>query len=504
MKSVHSASLGLVQVSVPAVVTRWATGRRSRGPRRIGHGIAVGALALLAAAAYMTYSIVDHAHFGTTIYDAVIFDQAVRGYAGLGPPVSTALGDHYGYGPAFSVLGDHFSPILAVLAPLYWIHDGPITLYVAQAVLFAAAVPPLWVFTRRALGAAAAYLVALGYAVSWEIQGAVAFDFHEVAFVPFLMAMAFERAQAGRRGQAAAFACALLLVKEDMGLAVSGFGVYLLAQRSWRLGTALTIGGVTATWLTTRFVIPFFGGTANARWHYDALGEDVPAALLHVLTDPLHTLQVATTPDVKVHTLLWVFAPLLFCSLLSPMVLPAVPLLAERLLAADMPTWWDIGYQYDAFIVIPVICAAVDGARRLHTWAAKLGVPGVGFAWAGAVCLISLALVPRFPLGNLWQPGWYATGPLVAAQRAAVATVPDGVRVAADNHLGPHLTTRTRVLLFDTEPSGAPWVVVDIARWHFPFTSLEQQRQSAADLVQNGYEIVFRRNGIVVLHLGED
>ena len=34
---------------------------------------------------------------------------------------------------------------------LYWIYNGPQTLLVAQAVLFALAIPPLWVFTRRAV-----------------------------------------------------------------------------------------------------------------------------------------------------------------------------------------------------------------------------------------------------------------------------------------------------------------------------------------------------------------
>lgn len=32
------------------------------------------------------------------------------------------------------VLGDHFSPIDAVLAPLYWIYNSPIDLRIAQAV----------------------------------------------------------------------------------------------------------------------------------------------------------------------------------------------------------------------------------------------------------------------------------------------------------------------------------------------------------------------------------
>ena len=122
----------------------------------------------------------------------------------------------------FILLADHWSPILALLAPLYWIHDDPTTLLVAQGVLFALAIPPLWAYTRRQLGAAAAYFVCVAYALSLPVMAAVIFDFHEVAFVPVLTAVMVERFDAGRRWGGLAAAAALLLVKEDMGLLVAG------------------------------------------------------------------------------------------------------------------------------------------------------------------------------------------------------------------------------------------------------------------------------------------
>jgi uncharacterized membrane protein len=104
------------------------------------------------AAGYSVFSLTLNRAFQTSTFDLVIFDQAVRSYARFQPGISIAKGLHSGFGPHFSVLGDHWSPILASLAPLYWIHDNPETLLVAQAVLFALAIPPLWVFTRRAFG----------------------------------------------------------------------------------------------------------------------------------------------------------------------------------------------------------------------------------------------------------------------------------------------------------------------------------------------------------------
>lgn len=125
----------------------------------------IAALTVLAAAIYGTYSLYRYYQFNSGTYDLVIFDQAIRSYAHFQPGVSIVKGLHNGFGPNFSVLGDHFSPILAALAPLYWIYNGPQDLLIAQAVLFALAVPPVWVFTRRALGGGAR-----GAAPTWSLS----------------------------------------------------------------------------------------------------------------------------------------------------------------------------------------------------------------------------------------------------------------------------------------------------------------------------------------------
>ena len=204
--------------------------------RRTTHPLAVGLLTVLAAAAYSAFALTRFRTFQSASYDLVIFDQAVRSYAHLQPGISIMKGLHNGFGPDFSVLGDHWSPILAVLAPLYWVSNTPVNLLVAQAVLFALAIPPVWMFSRRAFGGGtratvAAYLVSASYALSWPIASAVGFDFHEVAFAPVLTAVALERLQAGRLRTAFLALAGLLLVKEDMGFLVAGIGIYVAVAR---------------------------------------------------------------------------------------------------------------------------------------------------------------------------------------------------------------------------------------------------------------------------------
>jgi len=495
-----------------------------QGPGRVvgrhPHLAAVGALTAVAAAGYSVFALVLNYTFQTSSYDLVIFDQAVRSYAHFSPGISIIKGLHNGFGPDFSVLGDHWSPIIASLAPLYWIDSSPQALLVAQAVLFALAIPPIWLFTRRAFGGGnkatiAAYLAAVAYGLSWPVASALAFDFHEVAFAPVLTAVALERLQAGRLRTALIALGALLLVKEDMGLFVAGIGVYLAVARPRQVRRQLLVGlvligaGLADTFIATYVLIPAFGGRSSYYWAYTALGNNVPEAIGHLITHPA-SWKLLVTPRVKLDTTLWLFGAFCFLSLRSPLVLAVLPLLLERMLANLFPFWWVTAYQYNAYLVVVLLCAAVDGAARLdrdllgrrqaetgRRWSVALGC-------AAAICAVAFALVPRFAFGAALHPAFYQRDAQERAAAAAVAAVPPGVTVEAVDNLGPQLTARDTVLLWDgdghTPPLGSPWVVANIKRLQFTFSSVREQRQHVAVLERSGYRVVFQRDGYLVLH----
>jgi len=479
-----------------------------------------------AAFIYCLDSLILFRRFLASTFDLVIFDQGIRGYAHFGAPTSIARGVSDGIGAHFILLADHWSPILALLAPLYWIHDDPTTLLVAQGVLFALAIPPLWVYTRRKLGPGAAYFVCVAYALSLPVMEAVIFDFHEVAFVPVLTAVMVERFDAGKRWAGVLAALALLLVKEDMGLLVAGFGAYLLLLRrrpdTW-FGLAFMVGGVAVTWVATQVLIPAFGGSATFYFAYSQFGPTMGSAVADMLTHPLHALHVFITPWVKARTMIGLLAAFGFLPLASPMVVAVLPLLAERMLASGYPLWWQAKFQYDAFVVMILCCAAVDGAARLQrhwpprwnrwltypwarpAWLRRGGSPWPpATLWAAAICAAALVYVPSSPFSPLLHPGFYGVNARMRAAAAAVAYVPSGVEVEASDNLGPRLSGRDTVLLLDGTPRWAPWVVGDTLGLDFPFCSPSQQAQELAYLQAHGYALVFADDGYLVLHRPAD
>src|SRR4051812_12504689 len=72
-------------------------------------------LVLLATVAYSAVSILRHLHFESG-WDLVVFDQGVWQYSRFHNPIITGRLNY-----PINHLGDHFHPIIALLAPLFWI-----------------------------------------------------------------------------------------------------------------------------------------------------------------------------------------------------------------------------------------------------------------------------------------------------------------------------------------------------------------------------------------------
>lgn len=500
--------------------------------RRPGHKVTVGVVTAIFAAIYSLFSLTMFYTARTAIYDLGIFYQAVKSYSEFKPGYSIAKGLHNFGVTDFSVLGDHWSPIDALLAPLLWIHDDPRDLLVAQAVLFALAIPFIWSFTRTALGGGrkgtiGAYCVSLAYAISWPIAGAAAFNFHEVAFAPVLIAITLERLQKGKLKTALVAMVALLLVKEDMGFFLAGLGLCLIITRAIDLPRKRLIGlamigvGVVYTVVAVYVFIPAMGGRADYYWAYRSLGPNAPAAVKHIVSDPLYAAGQLFTPRLKLHTELELFAPFLFLSLLSPYTLPAVPLILERFLNSKFPNWTTNTFHYNAYLVVPLALGAVDGAVRLDKWltwgwrsttwqgtrARKLGDWAVGKVAPLMTALFLVTAIAFLPFFGWWQmlhPSFYHRNADATAEAHAASLIPSGVVVETTGNVGPFLLSRDTVEVWDCygyTPITAPWIIANDKQQQFGFFHASRQRDRISWLKQQGYVVIWydKPTGYMVL-----
>jgi uncharacterized membrane protein len=398
-------------------------------------GLAV--LVLATAAAFAAYAIVQHDHFGTGL-DLGIFDQAIWHYSRLEAPHSTILGEN--------LLGDHFHPILVLLAPLYWIWEDPRMLLIAQAVLLAASIVPVFLFARDRLGRGGGYLFAGAYAAFWGLGTGATYDFHELAFAPLLVALAILFAD--RRSWIGYFVAIalLLLVKENQAVLVCFFGLWLVSRRDYRMGAITVAAGLGWYALVAGVFIPHFSPGGYQHWTYGEFGPNLPDAVVNILSEPWRPFEVFFDGPRKLETLLWLFLPFLFLTLCSRLAILAIPPLAERFLSSD-PALWGTDFHYSMVIAPILAMGAAQGLRNLAELAPAprrtLVLTGGAAAILVAGLLVRTVAVPTGP-NRLLRPAFYREPVFAGPVSRALERVPGDadVTVGTQQALLPHLARR--------------------------------------------------------------
>ena len=382
-----------------------------------------------AAAFYAFVSIYRHDRFASDAYDLGIFDQTIWGYSRFEIVHNTVKG-------VPNLLGDHFHPALMLVAPAYWIWDDVRVLLVVQALLLAAASLPVFWWARPRLGVAGAAAVQLAFLGFWGLLAGMIFDFHELALA--VPAISFGLYGLLERRPAVFWSMLVLgcLAKEDIALTFAAMGLYaLVVQRRPRFGLGvMTLAGA---WFVVVIgaIMPAISGHRYHYWDYPSLGPSWTRAPLAVVRRPWHVLASAFNRGEKRATLAATFGAWLFLPLASPLLLVAVPTIAERFLAGN-PAFWSEKFQYSLPIAPILAFAAIDALSRLRRLR-SLAVVGVVLA---SSLVLSLAVVR--PLSGL---SGYMTATRAGEIDACLDRIPPNASVAASGALVPHLTHRPEI-----------------------------------------------------------
>jgi uncharacterized membrane protein len=410
----------------------------------------------------------------------------VKQYADLRAPIVDVRA------AGFNLLGDHFSPAVAVLAPFFRVFPSPATLLVAQALLAAASVFAVSQAARERLGVSQARVIAVAYGFSWGLQQLVNFDFHEIALAVPLLAFSLSAVVRGRIKAAVWWALPLVFVKEDQGFTVAAIGLYLIISglRAARVGVSNDGGGVRRTtaglvllvwglvwsFLAIAVIIPHF----NPAHHYAYWSEGgafAPGGNLSV-TAVLDQLAQAW-PD-KLLTVAMVLLPTAFIALRSPLVVIAVPSLLLRFFNTNS-AYWGTYWHYNATLMPVLFIAAIDALARIEASARAQGGPAGLAEWAsgrlgpwravlagarryGAAMMLAITvpLAFQFPLSGLWNASTYRIPPYAASANTAMALVPNGATVLATLDLLAPLAARTDTFyIFNPGNPETDYIVVD-------------------------------------------
>ena len=437
------------------------------------------------AAGYSAYALLKHWHFDSS-YDLAIFDQAIWHLSRFERPASSIRG-------LTNVFGDHFHPIIALFAPLFWVAPAAETLIVAQAILLAASVVPVFLFARDRLPYGPALAICVAYGLFWGMQQTATFDVHEAAFAPLavsVLLLAMERRQWRWFWAAAA---GVLAVKEDLAGFLVFVGGYLFVRGERRTGGILLACSLAAFITEVVVIIPAASG--GREYGYSGVYADV-------WRQPWLVPVRLVTPPIKLLTaFLWV-APFALLPLASPLSLLLAPFALERFLSSSENHWGTI-FHYSAPLAPIVAMGAADGLARIGRRIPDPAARRRMLAILAGVCVLLASLLPGHqPLWRLLSPKPYRFDTIDRTGQEAMGVVPPDAPVIAQTAVAPHLTHRKDLFRLDPQAPEADYVIAVPERSPWPNATAAEVYALLAERRRQGYGVIFERDGWVVLRRG--
>ncbi len=437
--------------------------------------------------AYLAISLFRLLQLNPSSWDLAIYTEYVKQSASLHAPVADVRT------AGFNLLGDHFQPIVMVIAPLFRVLPSPATLLAVQALLAALSVFPICQAAREKLGVGPSRAIAVAYGFSWGLQQMANFDFHEIAFAVPLLAFSLSALVRGRIEAAVLWALPLVFVKEDQGFTVAAIGMYLAiagaraarqpaaagpdpdGRRRIKAGQVLLVWGFAWSFLAIGVIIPHF----NPAHQYDYWSDGgILAPGGHPTVTGLIGQFFHAWPD-KLQTIVLLLLPTAFIALRSPLVLIAGPSLLLRFLSTNS-SYWGTFWHYNATVMPIIFIAAIDAMARISavmdaegpagsaSWASgsqgvrRAVLAGARRYGAAMMLAITVPLAFQFPLSNLWNAQSYRISSQVRAADAAMAKVPDGATVQATLDLLAPLAARTDTFWIGNSGNpGTQYIVFD-------------------------------------------
>ncbi len=430
-------------------------------------------------------------------FDLAIFDQAVWNTLQGRFLVSSIKGN-------MVLLGDHWNPILVLVAPLFLVWDNAMALLVFQSVAVGLCIPIVYKLAEGLLCEGTVrrpapwllYAIPAAFFLYLPARNAVRFDFHpEVLADPLGLAAAYFLAKR-RWIPAAAFLALTLMCKEAMFFVSFGFGLYLFfGLRKRFLGAFLAIASPVLLFALTSYWMPLIG---NRPYLYAGL----------LLTDPAVLVRHGLSWEGFAY-LLKLAAPLAFLPLAagSALWLPSGLFVANLISRHGFTR--SIFFQYNGGLIGLLFACLCWGAKRVLEAPAPdrpallrdfSGRERRASVLAAALLTSSLVMmgVPEFYLYTVYRG---QMTPHAARVREVLASIPKERSLRTMQVMAPHAAHREKIFIFENthpleggslEAQRADYVAFDRRLWKY------HTKRSLLDLIRKGYKLDFLEGGFYV------
>ena len=257
---------------------------------------------------FISYTLIlNYLRFLSTNFDFGIFSQVYYNMTKTGISYATSVRDY-----VTTQLHIHFSPILYLILPIYYIFPSPITLLVMQGVLVALGLIPLYKLCKHyKLNNFYTVIIGLIFIFHPSIIGGNLYYFHENNFLVPLILWLLYYIEKNNYKMTIVFAFLTCFVKEDAPIFVVIIGLYYMFFKDKRkIGLGLIFGGLIYFFTVILFLRHFGDGVMNYRYSFFIDEHDSLIKLvINVIKNPGYLLKVISDYERFVY-LVYILVPL--------------------------------------------------------------------------------------------------------------------------------------------------------------------------------------------------
>ncbi len=404
-----------------------------------------------------------------------------------------AFGHHF--------FGEHFSPGLYLLVPVYACYPHVHTLMVVGAVAVSSGALAIYALCRvREIGPWSALMLSVAYllfpASSRVIYGG-SYGFHEILLAIPLMLWSFYHLARRQWIAGALFVVLALSMKENVAIVYAAYGmcVVLGDRRQW-WGAALAVMCVAYFCVVMCAIVPAWNtaGAYSKLYLFESLGQE-PAAILKTLITQPHIVFGRLLRWRVLGFALTLLAPVACIATRRTVLLAAVPTFVFICLMNTLD-FASVRFWHQSSILAVVWFATLEGCTRCSPRQRRARVVAVVVCCALAHYALGLS-----PGSRLWRDLPLDPGARPVATADLQALIPRGDTVQATPRLAAHFVDYERVYPLHLQPDPPPeWIVVD-GNDNFAGESAMRDMHAHLGRLINArrYTIVWQRDAVTVL-----
>jgi len=362
-------------------------------------------------------------------------------------------------------LGDHFSPVYLLFAPIVWFVQPAIALLLIPSIAIACSLPPLALLAYRYCHSKIiVMLILIVFLCCPYLTYVNTYDFHPSALaIPLLLwIMYFFESKRWLFFTAGVILCFLL--KEDIPFAIAGIGLYYILQGRQKLLSLSLIVISAAVFLgITMKIMPAFNDDFHGHLErYSHFGPILTDILKNTVFNHGKTIEIFSQDSRRLTTVFQVFKASGFFLFFAPAAVVAVmPSLLMHIMS-NYPPQICLSHHYSASIIPFIFLGICAGIRQVRLILRKCRVlwmlQKVFFVGVlAAVIVTSLRTLPRYVA--------FKNHGTIAAGHAVLAQIPPDAAVAAAHYYVPHLIARRNIKALmppvEQAASEAEYIVID-------------------------------------------